>query len=100
MKTVDHIDVGATHGIKWPRLVLAIFEVPLLLRAEGVRKLSADVSPELISRVTDSVYLSEEEQTALARLVKRGVEVEIQTFPREALRLEIDEDGGSSWSKR
>ena len=52
------------------------------------------------ARVTDSVFLSVEEQTALCALRRQGLAVEIQTFPGETLRLEVDDRGGSRWVKR
>ena len=51
------------------------------------------------SRVTDSVYLSEEEVRALAQLQINEIEIEIQTFPSEILRLVVDEEGGTRWSR-
>jgi mannose/fructose/N-acetylgalactosamine-specific phosphotransferase system component IIB len=51
------------------------------------------------SRVTDSVYLSEEEVQTLARLQNNGVQVEIQTFPGEIMRLAVDQGGEIRWSK-
>jgi mannose/fructose/N-acetylgalactosamine-specific phosphotransferase system component IIB len=51
------------------------------------------------TRVTDSVYLSEEELAALERLKRGGVAVEIQTFPGEVLRLAANPEGGVSWSR-
>ncbi len=51
------------------------------------------------SRVTDSVYLSEEEVRTLARLKTNEIEIEIQTFPGEILRLVVDKEGGTRWSR-
>lgn len=51
-------------------------------------------------RVTDSVFLSPDELDALAGLVAQGIEVEIQTFPGETLRLEDDDRGAATWVKR
>ncbi|MCP4675814.1 MAG: PTS sugar transporter subunit IIB [Deltaproteobacteria bacterium] len=51
------------------------------------------------ARVTDSVYLSEEEVRALARLKANEIEIEIQTFPGEILRLVVDGEGGARWSR-
>ncbi|MCP4604381.1 MAG: PTS sugar transporter subunit IIB [Proteobacteria bacterium] len=50
-------------------------------------------------RVTDSVYLSNEEIQSLSDLTDHGIEVEIQTFPGETLRLAVNEKGGARWSK-
>jgi len=50
-------------------------------------------------RITDSVYLSPEEEGALRRMQSAGISVEIQTFPGEALRLAGDGSGGWRWSK-
>lgn len=49
------------------------------------------------SRVTDSVYLSDAEIESLAELNKHNIEVEIQTFPGEILRLVSDGLGGHRW---
>jgi PTS system mannose-specific IIB component len=49
-------------------------------------------------RVTDAVYLSEPETDMLLRLKNRGIDIEIQTFPGEVLKL-IVEDGGWKWSR-
>ena len=51
-------------------------------------------------RITDSVYLSPEEVASLVEFKKAGGAVEIQTFPGERLRLEVDEDGEPKWSRR
>ena len=48
MKAMDDVDVGAADRIKWPRLVLAIFEIPLFMGAERVREQFADVTAETI----------------------------------------------------
>ena len=48
-------------------------------------------------RITDSVYLSEREIQSLVDLKKREIEIQIQTFPGEVLRLVVDEQGGHSW---
>ncbi len=50
-------------------------------------------------RVTDSVYLSSREIDALMELVKKNVEIEIQTFPGERLRLAMDQGGAARWSR-
>lgn len=51
-------------------------------------------------RITDSVYLSPEEIEALHRLrYGMGLEVEIQTFPGEVLRLVADDKGAARWSR-
>jgi len=49
-------------------------------------------------RVTDAVYLSDEECEILCNLKKTGIEVEIQTFPGDSLRCVLVE-GGCKWSK-
>jgi len=49
------------------------------------------------TRVTDSVYLSEQEIESLVELKKRDIDIQIQTFPGEVLRLVVDEQGGQSW---
>jgi PTS system mannose-specific IIB component len=51
------------------------------------------------SRVTDSVFLSQEEMEDLFMLRQRGVGVEIQTFPGDARVLEVDSQGASRWSR-
>ena len=52
-------------------------------------------SPER-KRITDAVYLSEHETSVLCEMKQRGVEIEIQTFPGEVLRLTPTE-GGCTW---
>lgn len=52
------------------------------------------------TRVTDSVYLSEEELASLLELKREGAAVEIQSFPGEQFRLELDDRGGPVWVKR
>jgi mannose/fructose/N-acetylgalactosamine-specific phosphotransferase system component IIB len=52
------------------------------------------------SRVTDSVYLSEEEVRSLLDLRREGATVDIQSFPGEQFRLELDDRGGPVWVKR
>jgi mannose/fructose/N-acetylgalactosamine-specific phosphotransferase system component IIB len=52
------------------------------------------------SRVTDSVYLSEEEVRALLELKREGAAVDIQSFPGEQFRLALDDRGGPVWVKR
>ena len=47
-------------------------------------------------RVTDAVYLSEHETAVLREMKQRGVEIEIQTFPGEVLKLVLTE-GGCTW---
>ena len=51
------------------------------------------------ARVTDSVYLSPEETSALAHFVGSGIEVEVQTFPGEVLKLKVNGDGGAEWTR-
>lgn len=50
-------------------------------------------------RITDSVYLSEHEIQSLSKLTKQNINVEIQTFPGEVLRLNLDDKGGLSWQR-
>ncbi len=49
-------------------------------------------------RITDAVYLSDSETETLRGMKERGIEIEIQTFPGEVLKLTI-EDGGCKWSR-
>ena len=51
VKAMDHVYVGAGNGIEWPRLVLAIFEIPFLMRAKRVCEQLTDISPELVGTV-------------------------------------------------
>jgi PTS system mannose-specific IIB component len=51
------------------------------------------------TRVTDSVFLSVEEQAALGALLRDGVAVEIQTFPGETIHLELNAGGEARWAK-
>jgi len=48
-------------------------------------------------RVTDSVFLSPDELAALTAMLEHGVAVEIQTFPGETLRLQVDDQGEAKW---
>jgi PTS system mannose-specific IIB component len=52
------------------------------------------------ARVTDSVYLSKEEEETLVRLQNEGVQVEIQTFPGEILHLAVAPEGEVRWLKQ
>ena len=52
------------------------------------------------SRITDSVYLSEEEIRSLLELKREGAVVDIQSFPGEQFRLELDDRGGPVWVRR
>jgi len=52
------------------------------------------------SRITDSVYLSEEEVRALLELKREGAAIDIQSFPGERFRLELSDRGGPVWAKR
>jgi len=52
------------------------------------------------SRVTDSVYLSDEEVRSLLELKRAGATIDIQSFPGERFRLELDDCGGPVWVKR
>jgi mannose/fructose/N-acetylgalactosamine-specific phosphotransferase system component IIB len=53
----------------------------------------------LRSRVTDSVYLSDDEVKKLVKFKNDGIDVEIQTFPGDTLRLEVDQKGDALWVK-
>lgn len=48
-------------------------------------------------RVTDAVFLSHEEETALVRLMEEGRQVEIQTFPGDTLHLRYSKEKGATW---
>lgn len=48
-------------------------------------------------RVTDAVFLSQEELGALVELVEDGRKVEIQTFPGDALHLRNTKEKGATW---
>jgi hypothetical protein len=48
---MDHVDVGARDGIERPRLVLAVFEFPLFMRAEGMGQQSADIPPKIVGSI-------------------------------------------------
>lgn len=48
-------------------------------------------------RVTDAVFLSNEEATALVKLMQGGRKVEIQTFPGDTLHLRYSEEKGITW---
>ena len=50
------------------------------------------------TRVTDAVYLSQEEREILCWMVDQGVTVEIQTFPGDVLKF-TKTDGGGEWSR-
>ncbi len=51
------------------------------------------------TRVTDAVYLSEDEVQSLLAMAEAGIEIEIQTFPGEVLRFLGPEKGGPGWKK-
>lgn len=55
-------------------------------------------SPER-ARITDSVFLSQDEIDTLCVLKRRGVVVEIQTFPGDARLLEVDAQGECRWAR-
>jgi PTS system mannose-specific IIB component len=87
------------------RALLLLKDVAALMRAiecgvelDRVTLGNVHAAPER-ERVTDSVYLSPGETADLATLEERGIEVEIQTFPGEVLRLVAAEGGGVRWSK-
>ena len=48
---MDHIDVGAGDGIQRPRLVFAVLEIALFMRAERMRQQLADIAPEFVGSV-------------------------------------------------
>jgi hypothetical protein len=48
---MDHVDVGPCNGVEWSRLVLAVFKIPLFMRAEGMRQQLADIAPEIAGSV-------------------------------------------------
>jgi mannose/fructose/N-acetylgalactosamine-specific phosphotransferase system component IIB len=50
------------------------------------------------TRVTDAVYLSDEETEILCRMTEQGIRIEIQTFPGEVLRFQRV-SGGGRWSR-
>ena len=49
------------------------------------------------NRITDAVYLSQEETDILCWMADRGVLIEIQTFPGDVLKF--SKDGGGGWSR-
>lgn len=51
------------------------------------------------TRVTDAVYLSEREMESLVDMHRRGLEIVIETFPRDVLRFIGPEDGGPGWAR-
>ncbi len=51
VKAMDHIDVGAGHGIERPCLVLAVLEIALFMRAERMRQQFADIASEIVGSV-------------------------------------------------
>ena len=51
-------------------------------------------------RVTDSVYLSAAETASLLELRRSGTAIDIQTFPGEQFKLELDDLGGPVWAKK
>ncbi len=51
------------------------------------------------TRITDSVYLSDQEMKTLAEFNRNGIRVEIQTFPNEVLSLKADPRGELQWSR-
>lgn len=51
------------------------------------------------NRVTDAVYLSEEELAELDAMALGGVNIEIQTFPGEVLRFLSSKVGGPGWGR-
>jgi mannose/fructose/N-acetylgalactosamine-specific phosphotransferase system component IIB len=50
-------------------------------------------------RVTEAVYLSEEEVRELAQLCAKGIKIEIQTFPGEIMRFLVDDKGVGYWKR-
>jgi mannose/fructose/N-acetylgalactosamine-specific phosphotransferase system component IIB len=51
-------------------------------------------------RVTDSVFLSAEEIQSLLMLRQSGTIIDIQSFPGEQFKLELDDCGGPVWVKK
>jgi len=76
------------------RDVMSAIEAGVVLRRITLGNVHATADRK---RVTDSVYLSDEESEALMRLCREGIEVEIQTFPGEILRLIEDQKGEIRW---
>jgi mannose/fructose/N-acetylgalactosamine-specific phosphotransferase system component IIB len=52
------------------------------------------------ARVTDAVHLTEQELGTLLELKRDGVAIDIQSFPGDGFRLELDDRGGPAWVKR
>jgi len=52
------------------------------------------------TRVTDSVYLSADEVQSLLMLRSGGTIIDIQSFPGEQYKLELDDRGGPTWVKK
>lgn len=50
-------------------------------------------------RITDAVFLTQEEIVALVTYLKSGKRVEIQTFPGDTVSLRYSSDKGASWVK-
>ena len=50
------------------------------------------------TRITDAVYISEEETDILCWMANQGVDVEIQTFPGDVLKF-VTGAGGGEWSR-
>jgi PTS system mannose-specific IIB component len=51
-------------------------------------------------RITDSVHLSDVELLSLLELKREGAAIDIQSFPGEQVRLELDDRGGPVWVQR
>jgi PTS system mannose-specific IIB component len=82
IKDIAGVEKILSKGLIFPRLTIG----------------NVHASPER-ERVTDAVYLSEAELTALTTMEKKGMVIEIQTFPGEVLRFKDSETGGPRWSR-
>ena len=51
VKAMDHVDVGPGNGVERSRLVLAVFKIPLFMRAEGIRQQLAYIASEIIGSI-------------------------------------------------
>ena len=82
LKDIDDVEAALNSGVSFDRLTLGNIH-----------------SSASRMRITDSVYLSEDEIKGLAELHSRQIRVEIQTFPGVTLRLTVDEKGDGNWVK-
>jgi len=51
VKAMDHVDVGPCNGVEWSRLMLAVFKIPLFMRAKGMRQQLADMASKIVGSV-------------------------------------------------